>query len=103
MCPAGAPIAIRLSALPLCLFLLTDCYLNDGGYNPIMPYKSMADKTTVMITLNTRDRLRRLWNGEMSMDYVINDILDRLDELENDLVDDEVEAELDSDPDEDED
>lgn len=66
-----------------------------------MPYKSMADKTTVMITLNTRDRLRRLWNGEMSMDYVINDILDRLDELENSIVDDDIDCETDDLPDDD--
>lgn len=61
-------------------------------------------KTTLWIDEMTKRRLMELkneWSGKMSMDYIINDILDRLDELENYLVDDEVEAELDSDQDED--
>ena len=37
----------------------------------------------------------------MSMDYIINDILDRLDELENELVDDDIDCETDDLPDDD--
>ena len=35
------------------------------------------------------------------LDYIINDILDRLDELENELVDDDIDCETDDLPDDD--
>lgn len=50
-----------------------------------MPYKTWEDKTTLCVKSDTRERLRRFqnkWNGVISMDYIINDILDRLDDLE---------------------
>lgn len=61
-------------------------------------------KTTLWIDVKTRNRLekfKREWRGEMSMDYIINDILDRLDELENELVDDDIDCETDDLPDDD--
>ena len=42
-------------------------------------------KTTLWIDQATKSRLDRIknaWNGGISMDYIINDILDRLDDLE---------------------
>ena len=48
-------------------------------------------KTTLWINLATRNRLNRLkdeWKGEMTMDYIINDILDRLDDIEDALIED---------------
>lgn len=63
-------------------------------------------KTTLWIDEMTKRRLMELkneWEGRMSMDYIINDILDRLDELENDLVDDDIDCETDDLPDDDDD